>query len=139
MGEVEDMTLPRTILITVDGIRVIIPNKHIIGEIIHNFSGLKKLDIKVGVSYKADLEKAIQVVRDVIRRETRIAGNPEPKIGISDFGDSSVNLYARLWCRQVDYWDVMFSINQKIFDEFKKGKIEIPFPQRDVHIYQEKI
>jgi len=138
VGEVEDMTLPRTILITVDGTRVIIPNKHIIGEIIHNFSELKKLDIKVGVSYDSDPQKAVDVVRNLVKREPCIALKPELKIGISEFLDSSVNLYARLWCKQSDYWDVMFSINKNIFEEFRKAKIKIPFPQTDVHLYDQR-
>ena len=63
--------------------------------------------------------------------------NPEPKVGISEFADSSINIYARLWCKQVDYWDVMFEINKNIHEEFQKQNITIPFPQRDVHIYEE--
>lgn len=138
MGEVEDMTLPRTILKTVDGTTIIIPNKHIIGEIIHNFSDSKKLDIKIGVDYKADLDKAVAAIRAVIDREPRICRKPEPKMGVAEFGDSSVNLYARLWCKQSDYWDVMFAVNKNIFAEFKKVGIEIPFPRRDVYLHQER-
>jgi len=57
-----------------------------------------------------------------------------PKVGISEFADSSVNIYARVWCKQDQYWDVLFDLNKKIFEEFGKNGIEIPFPQRDVHI-----
>ncbi len=138
MGEVEDITLPRTILKTIDGTHVVVPNKHIIGEIIQNFTDSKLLDIKVGVSYKADIDKAIDIVRSVIERDSRVLRMPAPKIGISDFGDSSVNIYARVWCKQDDYWDALFAINKSIFDGFKKGGVEIPFPQRDVHLYQSK-
>ncbi len=138
VGEVEDMTLPRTIIKTMDNTRIIIPNKHIIGEVIHNFSDLKRLDIKVGVGYRTDVELAIRLLKDIIGREPRIVKNQELKVGISEFGDSSVNLYARLWCKQADYWDVMFTINKNIFAEYRKHQLEIPYPQRDVHIYQEK-
>jgi small conductance mechanosensitive channel len=138
MGEIVDMTLPRTIMKTVDGTMIYIPNKHIIGEIIHNFSELKRLDIKVGVSYKSDIDKCVQLIKDVVKNDPRIALTPEPKIGVSDFGDSSINLYARVFCKQTDYWDTLFSVNKKILGAFQKNGIDIPFPQRDVHLYQQK-
>jgi small conductance mechanosensitive channel len=138
MGEVEDMTLARTEVRTVDGTKIIVPNKQIIGEIIHNYSEFKKLDIKVGVSYDSDSAKAIEIVKRVVREETRVSQRPEPKVGISEFADSSKNIYARIWCRQKDYWDVLFDLNVKIEAEFLKNKIGIPFPQRDVHIYESK-
>jgi len=138
MGEVEDMTLARTQLKTVDGNIIIIPNKQIIGEIIHNYSGFKKLDITVGISYQSDVDKGIAVVKGIIEDDKRVSNKPHPKVGISEFADSSINIYARLWCKQSDYWDVMFSINKAIHEKFAKNNITIPFPQRDVHIYQKK-
>ena len=60
-----------------------------------------------------------------------------PNAGIAEFGDSSVNLMARLFCKQDDYWNVLFDLNKKIFDRFHKEGVEIPFPQRDVRIIQE--
>jgi small conductance mechanosensitive channel len=137
-GEVEDMTLARTIIKTIDGTRVIIPNKKIIGEIIHNYSNYKKLEIKVGVEYGADVNKAVSILNRIIDGGGKVSRRPEPKIGISEFGDSSIVLYARLWCKQADYWDVLFEINKAIIDEFRESGIKIPFPQRDVHIYNDK-
>ena len=134
MGEVTDMTLARTELKTLDGTVIFVPNKSIIGEVIHNFSHYKKLDLTIGVSYGSDVNKAIEIVEGIIADEARIAKEPMPKIGISEFADSSINIYSRLWCDQVDYWDVLFLINKNIFGEFRKNDIEIPFPQRDVHI-----
>lgn len=139
MGEVQDMTLARTEVKTVDGTRIMIPNKQIIGEIIHNYSEFKKLDITVGISYDSDIEKAVNVVKDVVRQNKKISSSPEPKIGVSEFADSSINVYARLWCKQKDYWDVMFEVNKGIFDQFKINSINIPFPQRDLHIYKDML
>ena len=138
MGEVEDMTLPRTILKTVDNTRIVIPNKHIIGEIIHNFSELKRLDIKVSVAYDSQVERAIDLLKLVVAQEDRISKAAEVKIGIFDFGDSAVNLYARAWCRQEDYWDVLFSANKKILEVYKQSGIEIPYPHQEVTIRQVK-
>lgn len=136
MGEVMDMKLASTEIKTVDGHTIVVPNKHIIGEIIHNYSDVKLLEINVGVGYGSDIDKAIALVREVIRKDARAAR--EPNVGISQFADSSVNIYARLWCRQDDYWDMMFTVNKNIFDAFKRAAIEIPFPRRDVHLFQEK-
>ena len=134
MGEVEDMALARTQLKTVDGTKIVIPNKHIIGEVIHNYTDHKKVDINVGISYDSDVDKAISLVRDIVIQDKRVSQAPEPKVGISQFADSSINIYARVWCKQAEYWDVMFGVNKKINDEFRKAKITIPYPQRDVHI-----
>jgi len=139
MGEVQDMTLARTELKTVDGTKIVIPNKQIIGEIIHNYSDLKKLDITVGVSYDSDIDRAILAVKGIVTKDTRISEKPQAKVGISEFADSSINIYARIWCKQVDYWDVMFDVNKNIHDEFQKQNITIPFPQRDIHVYEEKV
>ena len=138
IGQVEDMTLARTILRTLDGTRIIIPNKKIIGEIMHNYSDRKKLDMKIGVAYSSDIEKALRIVKEVAAQDKRVSAKPEPKIGISEFADSSINIYARLWCKQADYWDVMFDINKAVFEAFRKGAVTIPFPQRDVHIIEKE-
>lgn len=137
-GEVTDMTLARTEMKTLDGTVIFIPNKHIIGEIIHNYSEFKKLDLTIGVSYDADTDKAIDIIKTIVSSNDKVAKNPEPKIGINEFADSSVNIYARLWCKPADYYDVLFDLNRKVFAEFNSGGIVIPFPQRDVHIIDEK-
>ena len=136
MGEVEDMTLPRTILRTVDDTHIVIPNKHIIGEIIHNFTELKRLDIKINVSYKTDIDKAITIIKDIVKKDARLQNSQQVKIGITEFGDSGINLCARLWCKQPDYWDTMYSVNRSIYLEFKNNGIEIPYPRRDVYMHQ---
>ncbi|MDD4956874.1 MAG: mechanosensitive ion channel [Candidatus Omnitrophica bacterium] len=133
-GTVMDMTLARTELRTIDGTTIYIPNKNIIGEVIHNFTEFKKLDLTIGVSYDTDMGKAINIIKEVVRGDDRIAAQPEPKVGISEFADSSVNIYCRLWCKPGVYWDVMFDVNRKVFDAFANNGITIPFPQRDVHI-----
>ena len=123
---------------TVDGDFVNIPNKHIVGEVIHNYTDKKRLDINVGIGYESDVQKAIELVRGVIKSEPKVAQEREPKVGISAFADSSINIYARVWCKQDNYWDAMFSLNKKIVDAFGKNGIAIPFPQRDVHIIERK-
>lgn len=138
VGEVEDMTLPRTEIRTVDGTKYYVPNKHIIGEIIHNFSEFKRVDIDVGVSYNTDVDKAIRAINKVLKSEARVMTTPEPRVGISAFADSAINLHGRFWTKQVNYWEVLFDVNKAILAEFNKNDIVIPFPQRDVYLYQKK-
>lgn len=134
VGEVEDMTLARTIIRAIDGTKIVIPNKKIIGEIIHNYSECKLLEITVGVTYETDIDQAIKVIKNVVMSEKKIMSKPEPKVGISTFADSAISIYARLWCRQSQYWDLMFDINRKILDEFNNNSITMPYPRRDVRI-----
>jgi small conductance mechanosensitive channel len=138
MGEVQDITLARTMVKALDGTLIVIPNKHIIGDIIHNYSENKKLDITIGVSYGSDVDKAIELMRNIIKNESKVTNKDEIKVGIKEFADSSVNIFARLQVKQNDYWDILFDINRKIKAVFDKEKIIIPFPQRDIHIYEEK-
>ncbi len=134
MGEVVNMTLARTIMKTLDDTHIIIPNKKIIGEIMHNYSGYKKLTIKIGVDYSSDIDKALNLVKDAVIKDTRVAIKPPVKIGILDFADSSITICARLWCKQSDYTELMFDINKRVLESFRKNNVTIPFPQRDVRI-----
>ncbi len=139
VGEVEDVALARTQIKTIDGTKIVVPNKHIIGEVIHNCNTLKRLDLNIGISYNSDIDKAISLIKGAVSNDPRVASKPEVKIGVSEFADSSINIYSRLWTKQSDYWDVMFETNKKIFDEFNKNNIVIPFPQRDIHIKEGKL
>ncbi len=133
-GEVEDMTLPRTILKTVDGDTVVVPNKHIIGEIIHNSSNFKRVDITVGVGYASDVDLVIRLLKETLKNDPRVAQSREPKVGITEFADSYINIFVRLWCKQADFYDVKFAAHRNILEALRVNKVEIPFPQHEVHI-----
>jgi small conductance mechanosensitive channel len=134
-GEVLDIKLARTDLKSLDGTMYIIPNKHIIGEIIHNCSDVKELDLNIGIGYKTDVTTAIQLMKNLIKEDKRVMR--EPNLGISSFGESSININARVWCKVNDYWNVMFDLNKQIFEAFKQNGIEIPYPQREIRIYKD--
>lgn len=139
MGEVTDVSLARTELLTVDRTKIIIPNKHIIGEIIHNYTDYKKLDINIGVSYNSDVDKAISLIEEIIKNDSRVYHRQEMKVGIVEFADSGINLQGRLWAKQANYLDVTFDLNRKILEAFRKNKIEIPYPQLDVHLHKKDL
>ncbi len=135
-GEVLDISLPRTELYGLDGSKIVIPNKHIIGEVVKNFSEYRKLEINVGVSYDSDAKKALAIIEGIIKSEHRIPNKEVFKLGIREFGDSAINLQALVWVPQIKYLDVKFAINNAILDQFRAQGIVIPFPQQDVHLYQ---
>ena len=135
-GEVCDITLPRTELMGIDGSRIVIPNKHIIGEVVKNFSEYRKLEINVGVAYDSDVKKALAIFEEIIKSEQRIPNKEIYKLGIKEFADSSIALQAFVWVPQTKYVDVKFAINNAILEQFRNQGIVIPYPQQDVHIYQ---
>jgi small conductance mechanosensitive channel len=137
-GEVKDISLPRTELAGLDSSRIIIPNKHIIGEIIRNYSLHRKLEINVGVSYDSDIEKVLGIITAIIKAEKRIPNNEVYKLGIKEFADSAINLQAFVWVPQDKFIDVKFAIHRAIVAEFRQNNITIPFPQRDVHVIDNK-
>jgi len=137
VGEITEIKIPRTEMKTVDGTTVMIPNNKIVGEIIENFSNWKKIQLSIGVGYKSDIDQAIQIVKDQISKDERVSKEKGILVGIIGFGDSSVDLKAIFFCKQDDYWQVQFDLNKNIFDGFNAANIEIPFPQRDVHLVRE--
>ncbi len=135
-GEVADMTLPRTELTAMDGSKIIVPNKHIVGEVIRNYSNFRRLEIAVGVAYDADVTRAIKIIEKIIQEQEHLASDKPVRVGIKEFGDSSINLLTYVFVPQVHLGEVRFEINRRILEEFRREKISIPFPQRDIHIYQ---
>lgn len=135
-GEVVDIALPRTELLGLDGSRIIIPNKHIIGEVIKNFNEYRKLEFNVGVAYDTNVEVAFKVIEDILKDHPLVPNEQLIKVGILSFGDSAINLQALVWVLQSNYLAVRFDVNKAILKEFNLHNIVIPFPQRDVHIHQ---
>ncbi len=134
MGEVTDIKLPRTELKTIDGTKIVVPNNHIVGEIIQNYSDFKRMKVVIGISYSSNIQQAIQIVKEIVEADSRVINAKEAKIGVEEFADSSINICARLRVKQDEYFDTLFSINNQIFEKFSEANIEIPFPQRDVHL-----
>jgi small conductance mechanosensitive channel len=73
----------------------------------------------------------------VVRADERVLADPEPQVAVSNLGDSSVDFVVRPWCTADDYWDVRFDLTRRIKEELEGSGCSIPFPQRDVHLFQE--
>ena len=137
-GSVLEVQILTTALMTADNKRVIVPNSQIMGSIITNFSAhdKRRVDLVIGVSYSSDLDQVRQTLQAVIADDERILEEPAVTIAVSELGDSSVNFVVRPWVKTADYWAVRFSLTEAIKKRFDAEGISIPFPQRDVHIYQ---
>jgi small conductance mechanosensitive channel len=133
-GIVDEVKLGSTILTDEDGVKITIPNKHIVGEIIHNSEERKIVEQMVGISYDNDPEKAIRIIKEVLEAFHEISKEPPPQIGIQEFGDSSINIGLRYWIPTNKYFKTLYQVNLSVYKHLKAKNIEIPFPQRDVHI-----
>jgi len=138
-GLVEEIQVFTTVLKTPDNKKVIVPNSGIMGGNIVNFSAhaTRRVDWVFGVSYRDDIDKVKATIRRVIEADARIHKDPAPVIVVSALADSSVNFTARAWVNVPQYWDVFFDTNERMKKAFDADGITIPFPQRDVHLYQQ--
>src|SRR5574341_1250314 len=133
-GQVTASELFSTTLIHIDLSRVVIPNRKIVGEILHNFGTVRQLNIKVGVAYGTNLNAALTLVRDIISRNPRILKEPPAVVGVSLLGDSAITISAQPWVAVPDFVDAQVELYQSIIEGFRANKIEIPFPQRGVRL-----
>lgn len=133
-GVVEEVKLGATVLTDEDGVMITIPNKHIVGEIIHNSTGSKIIEEVVGIAYGSDPDEAIAVIEKILEQFEDVSRDPPPLIGIQEFGDSAINIGVRCLVPTKKYFETLYNINRAIFKGLKERNIEIPFPQRDVHL-----
>ncbi len=133
-GLVEEVKLACTILTDEDGVKVSIPNKDIVGQILHNSREIRVVEGTVGISYSDDPEKAAQVIMKIIMSFPEVVKSPAPQVGIDTFADSSINLGYRYWVPTAKRRHVRAAVNLGIFKSFQKEGLHIPFPQREIHI-----
>jgi small conductance mechanosensitive channel len=135
-GTVKEISLFTTVLATPDNVKIMVPNGKLYGDTIKNVSAYdtRRVDLVVGIGYSSDVQKAHNVIGKLLEGETRILPEPVPQIAVSELADSSVNFIIRPWVKKEDYWSVKFDLTRKIKDAFDENGIEIPFPQRVVHM-----
>lgn len=131
-GVVKEVKLANTQLATEDGELITIPNKKIIGEVIHNSFRYKLAEVTVGIDYGDDPQEAIDAIVMVLVASEGVANDPKPQVGIDSFGDFSVNIVARFWVPMDSYYETKFKMNQKIYGAVKQAGITIPYPRRDI-------
>ncbi len=138
-GKVTEIGIFTTTLNTFDNRRIIIPNGLITGDVIENINTnpTRRVDMTAGIGYASDYDKAKVILEKILAEHPKVLKDPEPKVALMELADSSVNFNVRPWCNAADYWDVWSDVQTSIKREFDKAGIEIPFPQRDVHLHNE--
>lgn len=135
-GLVKDIQLGHTILVDEEQVEITIPNKQIVGEVLHNSFANSLVKGEIGIAYDADHKKAILLINDVLLAQPHVAKEPNTKVGIESFGDSAVIISYRYWVPTDKIIESKLAINQQIFDAIVAEHIEIPFPQRVITIKQ---
>ena len=136
-GSVKEIQIFVTILNTPDNKTIIIPNGGLSNGSMINYSTQenRRVDWVFGIGYGDDLNKAKSILTSILSSDERVLKDPAIFIGLGEMADSSVNLTVRVWVKAADYWGVFFDTNEKVYNDFNEGGINIPFPQMDVHVH----
>lgn len=139
IGEVEAVSIVSTKVRTLDNQVVILPNSAVWGSIITNVtvSPIRRVDMVFGIGYGDDIETATRVLEETVRAHPLTLDDPAPNIRVHELGDSSVNFICRPWSKTEDYWTVYWDLTRQVKENFDAAGVTIPFPQRDVHLYQQ--
>ena len=133
-GVVEAITLFSTTLGHVDRSRVVVPNRKIVGEILHNYGHIRQLDVTVGVAYDTDLRIPLSVIREVLQANPRVLKDPEAVVQTIQLGDSSVGIAVRPWVLVQDQVLASGEVYASLLEAFRARGIVIPVPQREVRL-----
>jgi small conductance mechanosensitive channel len=140
-GRVHKMNLVSTTILTLDNETIIIPNSKIWGDVIKNVTAqdIRRIDMVFGISYSDDIPKAESLLNDILKSHDKILDKPEPIVRVHTLGASSVDFVVRPWVKVDDYWEVYWDVTKTVKLRFDDEGVSIPFPQRDVHVYNENI
>nr|NIO42393.1 mechanosensitive ion channel [Burkholderiales bacterium] len=133
-GEVETISLFNTVLGHPDLSRVVIPNRMIVGEILHNYGRIRQINVVVGVAYDTDLNKALAAIDEVLNASPKVLKDPAPLTRVTTLADSSINITVSPWVEVLDYVTAPGELNKAIVEAFRNQAIGIPFPQREVRM-----
>ena len=139
-GKVSQMSLVSTTILTIDNQTLIVPNGKIWGDVITNVTAqqVRRVDLVFGIGYADDIPKTEAVLTSILEAHPKVLDDPEFVVKVFELGDSSVNFIVRPWVATDDYWDVYWDMTREVKMAFDREGISIPFPQRDVHFYNER-
>jgi len=139
-GVVSAMSMVSTTILTIDHQTLIVPNGKIWGDVIKNITAqkIRRVDMVFGISYSDDIPKTEKILEAILKEHPKVLDDPESMVKLHKLNDSSVDFVVRPWCKTDDYWDVYWDVTREVKMRFDREEISIPFPQRDVHFYEEK-
>jgi small conductance mechanosensitive channel len=140
-GTVHQMNLVSTTFRTFDNQTIHVPNNEIWNNVITNITAndTRRVDLVFGIGYGDDIGQAQQILEEAAANHPLVLDSPEPVVKVHELADSSVNFICRPWVKQSDYWAVYWDLTQQVKEEFDAQGISIPFPQRDIHLFQENV
>jgi small conductance mechanosensitive channel len=133
-GQVQLITIFSTTLLHVDRSRVVVPNRKVVGEILHNFGQIRQAEVKVGVGYEVDLPLAIAAIHDMVSANSRVLRDPAPLVQIVALADSMVQIALKPWVAVEDYGPVVGELSLAVVETCRSRGITIAFPQREVRL-----
>ena len=136
-GLVEEVLLAYTILRNEDNVKITIPNKHIVGEVLHNSNHDSLLELSVGISYDHNPLEVIELLKKQIGQLDIIGSQREPQVGIDEFSDSAITIAIRLWTPTANLYAAKYKAYECIYLALEQENIKIPYPQRDVHLVKQ--
>ena len=135
-GQVLEITLFSTVLGHTDLSKVVIPNRKIVGEILHNYGGIRQISLEVGIAYGSDTQLALATVREALAANARLLKDPAPVVAVGRLAESAVTLVIGPWVKTEDYVAAVGEVNAAVLEALGKRGINIPFPQREVTLRQ---
>jgi small conductance mechanosensitive channel len=133
-GIVEEVKLGMTMMRTEDDELIVVPNRHLIGEVLYNSFENKIVEDTVAIAYASDSEAVVAALARKLNELDCVSANPAPLVGIDNFGDSSVNIGLRYWVPSSGYFSHKYAANAAVFQVLNEMHVTIPFPQREVRI-----
>lgn len=137
-GVVDEIGLFITDMHSFDNIGISMPNSRVWGAEIQNLSRFdtRRVDMEFGIGYDDDMDKAMDIIRKILDEDERVLEDPAPLVAISEHGDSHIGIRVRPWANTGDVWPLRYDIHKRVKEEFDANDVNIPFPQRDVHLFQ---
>ncbi|MCK8127148.1 mechanosensitive ion channel family protein [Pseudoalteromonas sp. 2CM39R] len=135
-GQVKTIELGHTILINEEKVEITIPNKHIVGEILHNSFSYSLVKGEIDIAYDANADLAIELIEKVLDEHELVSDSPHAQVGIERFAESGVTLSYRFWVPTTKIIETKLAVNRNVFKAIQGADIEIPFPQRIVTLHQ---
>ncbi|MEQ3441695.1 mechanosensitive ion channel family protein [Pseudoalteromonas sp. BZP1] len=135
-GQVKTIELGHTILINEEKVEITIPNKHIVGEILHNSFSYSLVKGEIDIAYDANADLAIKLIEKVLDEHELVSDSPHAQVGIERFAESGVTLSYRFWVPTTKIIETKLAVNRNVFKAIQGADIEIPFPQRIVTLNQ---
>ena len=133
-GQVTDISLFSTTLLHTDNSRVIVPNRKIVGEILHNYGNIRQLNLTAAISYTTDISQALALVNAILQQNPMVLAEPAPVVGIAALNEASIALAIQPWVKVDDFVPAQAAIYQAVIEQFRVQQIEVPVPRRNIQI-----